>query len=53
MSHFLLMRFGFIYLIMSASKTAAFGQQVIHMRSRIHHYMIRRLVHGAPRNEIG
>jgi hypothetical protein len=50
--HFLLMRRCFIYPVTSKDKTATFGRPTIPMRSRIHHYTIRRLVFGAPNHEI-
>jgi hypothetical protein len=53
-SHFLSMRHDFINLVMSATaKTAAFGQLLSYMTSRIHHYMIGRMAYGAPYHEIG
>jgi hypothetical protein len=53
MSHFLPIKHGFIYLVTSTAKRALFDHQLIHTRSRIHHYINRRLVCGAPYHKIG
>jgi hypothetical protein len=51
--HCLLLRRGVIYPVTSKDKTAASFRRPICARSRVHHYMIRRLVLGAPYHEIG
>jgi hypothetical protein len=52
-SHFLVVRCDFIYPATSTAQTAAFGQRLFRMKSRINNYILRNLLPAAPCHEIG
>jgi hypothetical protein len=52
-SYFLPVMHGLIYLVTSTTRAATFAQQLIHTRSRVQHYMARRLKCDAPYQEMG